>query len=128
MKLAPDELGHMSDAEIGAELTNVCGTGRWSAEMFLMFHVRRLDIWPTGDFSVRAGYAAAWRIEVPTPKALDALGAFRPYGSVVAYYAWKVSADPDLSATSSVRAVRWRPPTAKIQQPHLQGLNRPLWW
>jgi 3-methyladenine DNA glycosylase/8-oxoguanine DNA glycosylase len=40
------------------------GTGRWSAEMFLMFHLRRLDVWPTGDFTVRAGYAAAWGIEV----------------------------------------------------------------
>jgi DNA-3-methyladenine glycosylase II len=66
-----------------------------------------LDVWPTGDFSVPAGYAAAWGIEVPTPKALDGLGdLFRPYRSVVAYYTWKVSADPDLFATSPVRAVR----------------------
>jgi 3-methyladenine DNA glycosylase/8-oxoguanine DNA glycosylase len=43
---------------------------------------------------------------VLTPKALDALGdPFRPYRSVVAYYTWKVSAAPDLFATSSARAV-----------------------
>jgi 3-methyladenine DNA glycosylase/8-oxoguanine DNA glycosylase len=48
----------------------------------------------------------AWGIAVPTPKALDALGdSLRPYRSVVAYYTWKVSADPDLFATSSVREV-----------------------
>jgi DNA-3-methyladenine glycosylase II len=74
--------------------------------MFLMFHLRRLDVWPTGDFSVRAPTMPPPGNRGPTPKALDALGAFRPYRSVVAYYAWKVSADPDLFATSSVRAVR----------------------
>ena len=61
-------------------------------------------------------------IEVPTRKALDALGdPFQPYRSVVAYYTWKVSADPDLFATSSVRAVRRRPPTAKIHKPQSAG-------
>jgi 3-methyladenine DNA glycosylase/8-oxoguanine DNA glycosylase len=40
------------------------GTGRWSAAMFLVIHLRRLDVWPTGDFSVRAGYAATWGVEV----------------------------------------------------------------
>jgi hypothetical protein len=61
----------MRSADIAAELTNVRGTGCWSAAMFLMFHLRRLDVWPTGYFSVRAGYAPAWGIAVPTPKALD---------------------------------------------------------
>jgi 3-methyladenine DNA glycosylase/8-oxoguanine DNA glycosylase len=56
------------------------GTGRWSAAMFLVIHLRRLDVWPTGDFSVRAGYAAAWGNR-----------------------------------------------GAKLRQPHLKGLNRPLW-
>ena len=44
---------------------------------------------------------------MPIPNALDALGdPFRPYRSIVAYDTWKASADPDLFATSSVRAVR----------------------
>lgn len=54
----------MRSADIAAALTNVRGTGCWSAAMFLMFHLRRLDVWPTGDFSVRAGYAATWGVEV----------------------------------------------------------------
>jgi DNA-3-methyladenine glycosylase II len=110
----------MSDADIAAEPVNARGTGRWSAELYLIFHVRRLDVWPPGDFSVRVGYAPAWGIAVPTPKALDALcDPFRPYGSVVAYYAWKGWADPDLFATSSDRAGDVRR-IAKIQQRHFQ--------
>ena len=69
-------------------------------------HLRRLDVWPTGDFSVRARDGPAWGIAVPAPRALDGLGnPLRPYRSVVACSTWKVSADPDLFATSSVRAV-----------------------
>ncbi|MFB7225768.1 hypothetical protein [Streptomyces sp. NPDC056227] len=89
----------MSDADIAAELI----TGRGSAEMFLLFQLRRLDVWPTGDLSVRSGYVSAWSIATPTPKALDALGEqFRPYRSVIALYTWKVAANPAAFADDAV--------------------------
>jgi DNA-3-methyladenine glycosylase II len=73
-----------------ARLTTVRGIGKWSAEMFLMFQLRRLDVWPTGDLGVRKGYALAWQVPVPTPKQLDALGEpFHPFRSVVAWYCWR---------------------------------------
>ena len=50
------------------ELTLVRGIGRWTAEMFLMFQLRRLDVWPTGDLGVRKGFGLAWGIPTPTPK------------------------------------------------------------
>ena len=47
-------------------LSTVRGIGRWTAEMFLMFQLRRLDVWPTGDLGVRKGYGLAWGIPTPT--------------------------------------------------------------
>jgi len=80
-----------SDEELIAELSTVHGIGRWTAEMFLMFQLWRLDVWPVGDFGVRKGYGRAWGLpEAPTPKELGPLGdAFRPYRSVVAWYCWR---------------------------------------
>jgi len=79
-----------SDEDLIASLVTVCGVGRWTAEMYLMFQLRRLDVWPVDDLGVRQGYALAWNLDPPpTPKQLDPLGErFRPYRSVVARYCW----------------------------------------
>jgi DNA-3-methyladenine glycosylase II len=85
-------LAHLSDDEIVAQLSSVRGIGRWTAEMFLIFQLRRLDVWPTGDLGVRRGYGLAWGVPMPTPKQLDALGEpYRPYRSVVAWYCWRAA-------------------------------------
>lgn len=78
----------LSDEEVVNRLTTVRGIGRWSAEMYLMHCLRRLDVWPVGDLDVRAGYAIIWQIDPrPTAKDLEPLGdRFRPYRSVVARY------------------------------------------
>lgn len=74
-----------------AELSRVWGIGRWTSEMFLMFQLGRLDVWPTGDLGVRNGYAAAWGLAAPpAPGELEALGdRFRPWRSIVAWYCWR---------------------------------------
>jgi DNA-3-methyladenine glycosylase II len=79
-----------SDEEPIAALTAVRGIGRWTAEMYLMFQLRRLDVWPVDDLGVRQGYALAWKLDPPpTAKQLDPLGErFRPYRSIVARYCW----------------------------------------
>jgi DNA-3-methyladenine glycosylase II len=78
------------DAEVVARLSEVRGIGRWTAEMFLMFQLRRLDVWPTGDLGVRKGFALAWEIPLPTAKVLEPLAdPYRPYRSVVAWYCWR---------------------------------------
>jgi DNA-3-methyladenine glycosylase II len=80
----------LSDEEIAARLSSVRGIGPWTADMFLLFRLRRLDVWPTGDFGVRKGYGLAWGIPAPTAKELQPLGdPFRPYRSVVAWYCWR---------------------------------------
>ena len=80
-----------SDEEIVAKLVTVRGIGKWTAEMYLMFELRRLDVWPVNDLGVRQGYAIGWDLEnPPKPKELLALGEpFRPYRSVVALYCWE---------------------------------------
>lgn len=79
-----------SDEELIERLTTVRGIGRWTAEMYLMFQLRRLDVWPVDDLGVRQGYALVWKIDPPpTPKQLAPLGdRFRPYRSIVARYCW----------------------------------------
>lgn len=83
----------LSDDDLVAALCAVPGIGRWTAEMFLIFQLWRLDVWPVGDFAVRKGYGRAWGLpEAPTPKELAPLGeAFRPYRSVAAWYCWRAS-------------------------------------
>jgi DNA-3-methyladenine glycosylase II len=80
----------LDDEELIARLVQVRGIGRWTAEMYLMFQLRRLDVWPVDDLGVRQGYGLAWKLEPPpTAKALGPLGdRFRPYRSVVARYCW----------------------------------------
>jgi DNA-3-methyladenine glycosylase II len=85
-------LARESDEEIVARLSAVRGIGKWSAEIFLMFQLRRMDVWPTGDLGVRKGFGLAWNIPTPTPKQLDALGEpYHPYRSIVAWYCWRAA-------------------------------------
>jgi DNA-3-methyladenine glycosylase II len=88
-----DRLGRLPDDEIVRELTLVRGIGRWTAEMFLMFQLGRLDVWPVDDYGVRKGYAAIFgHTDPPTAKELVALGdRFRPYRSVAAWYCWRAT-------------------------------------
>jgi DNA-3-methyladenine glycosylase II len=98
-------LARVSDEEIVARLSTVRGIGKWSAEIFLMFQLRRLDVWPTGDLGIRKGYALAWAIPTPTPKQLDVLGEpYRPYRSVVAWYCWRAVQTYAGAARSAVTA------------------------
>jgi DNA-3-methyladenine glycosylase II len=88
--LSPRGLARQSDDEIKARLSSVRGIGPWTADMFLLFQLRRLDVWPTGDLGVRRGYGLAWQVPMPTPKELDPLGEqYRPYRSIAAWYCWR---------------------------------------
>ncbi len=90
--LEPRRLRALSDEDLTARLSSVRGIGKWTADMFLIFQLRRLDVWPTGDLGVRRGFGLAWGIPTPTAKELDPLGdPFRPYRSVVAWYCWRAA-------------------------------------
>jgi DNA-3-methyladenine glycosylase II len=88
--LAPRGLTRQSDEEVVTRLTTVRGIGPWTAHMFLIFRLRRLDVWPVGDFGVRQGYGLAWNVPPPTARELEPLGdPYRPYRTVVAWYCWR---------------------------------------
>jgi DNA-3-methyladenine glycosylase II len=91
-RIALDRIGRLSDEEVVDHLTQVRGIGPWTAQMFLLGTLGRLDVWPTGDYGVRAGFGRAWGLpDTPTAKELDELGEpFRPYRSLVAWYCWRV--------------------------------------
>ena len=84
-------LKKLDDDELVTRLVVVRGIGRWTAEMFLIFQLRRLDVWPIDDLGVRKGYGMAWGVSpMPTPKELAVLGEpLRPYRSVAAWYCWR---------------------------------------
>ena len=71
-------------------LTQVRGIGRWTVEMMLMFHLRRPDVLPVDDYSLRKAYAKAFnKRKLPTPQALEKLGEkWRPYRTVASWYLW----------------------------------------
>jgi DNA-3-methyladenine glycosylase II len=88
--LSPRGLARQSDEEVIARLSAVRGIGPWTAQMFLMLQLRRLDIWPVGDYGVRHGYGLAWNVPMPTARELEPLGErYRPYRTVVAWYCWR---------------------------------------
>jgi DNA-3-methyladenine glycosylase II len=92
VELDPAQLWDEPDDEVVARLSTVRGIGKWTSEMFLMFQLRRLDVWPTGDLGVRKGYGLAWGIPTPTAKQLDPLGEpYRPYRTVLTWYCWRAA-------------------------------------
>lgn len=87
-----DRLGRLPDDEVVTELVQVRGIGPWTAQMFLIFSLHRLDVWPSGDLGVANGYARAYGVERPVPSALDDLGErFRPHRSLAAWYCWRAA-------------------------------------
>ena len=85
----------MADEEIIAELTEVRGIGRWTAEMFLIFSLLRPDVFPLDDLGLQKGirrsYFKSRKISV---KSMTRLGeTWRPWRSVATWYLWR-SLDP----------------------------------
>jgi 3-methyladenine DNA glycosylase/8-oxoguanine DNA glycosylase len=88
-----DRVGRLSDDAVIQQLVTVRGIGPWTADMFLIFTLHRLDVWPVGDYGVRVGYSRAYGLpEVPTARELAPLGdRFRPYRTYAAWYCWRVA-------------------------------------
>ncbi|HKB18867.1 MAG TPA: DNA-3-methyladenine glycosylase 2 family protein [Candidatus Dormibacteraeota bacterium] len=87
-----DDVDSLSDDDLVARMVQVRGIGPWTAQMFLMFQLRRLDVWPVDDYGVRKGWATAHRLKEPLkPRDMLAEGEkFRPYRTIAAWYCWRV--------------------------------------
>ena len=86
-----DSLEKMPDDEVVAVLTAVKGVGRWTAEMFLIFTLGRLDVLPVDDLGLRKGIKMAYSTRtLPTgAEATRIAERWRPYRTVATWYLWK---------------------------------------
>lgn len=90
-RLVDEDLPKLSDDELVERVSAVKGIGRWTAEMFLMFHLRRPDIMPIDDLGVRNAFRRIYGLEeAPKPQEMLELSEpWRPYRSLGTWYLWQ---------------------------------------
>lgn len=84
-------IGRLSNEDVIGELTQVKGIGRWTAQMFLIFTLGRLDVFPYDDLGVRSAIRDLYDFdELPTKnECLEVAQAWAPYESVASWYCWR---------------------------------------
>jgi DNA-3-methyladenine glycosylase II len=84
-------IGRLSNDDIIESLIRVRGIGRWTAEMFLMFSLGRLDVFPVDDLGVRNGILKLYSLEKSTTHAeFRAIAEpWTPYASIGSWYCWR---------------------------------------
>jgi DNA-3-methyladenine glycosylase II len=84
-------LPELPDEEVIEHLTQVKGIGVWTAHMFLIFSLRRLNVLPTGDYGVQMALKRHYRKrKLPKPKDMEKIArAWEPYRSVACWYMWR---------------------------------------
>jgi len=90
-RLGLSRLDRLPDDDVVARLTTVRGIGPWTAHMYLLFFLRRADVWPIGDLGVRSGYARVHGLDAALPeKDMRSMGdAYRPWRSAASWYFWR---------------------------------------
>ncbi len=86
-----DRIGRLPDEAVIEMLTQVKGIGRWTAEMFLIFSLGRLDVLPVDDLGVRAAFKDLYGLDdLPDKKTCIELAApWRPYATIGSWYCWR---------------------------------------
>jgi DNA-3-methyladenine glycosylase II len=87
-RLDLERLRAMDDDAARAELTQVKGVGRFTADGVLLLALRRPDVWPAGDLALRRAVGRVWELDGPVSLAeVDAVGErFRPWRTLAAVY------------------------------------------
>ncbi len=94
--LDPDFLGHniddLTDLEVSEKLTSIRGVGQWTADMFMIFTLVRLDVLPLNDQGIRNGIQIFFKLDhIPhEEEMLDLTEHWKPYRSIASWYMWKV--------------------------------------
>ncbi len=89
-QLSGVRFARLSNEEAIERLTAVVGIGRWTAEMFLMFSMRRRDVFPVDDLGVRKGMERLFGVS-GVPETIERAECWRPYRTVASIYIWKAS-------------------------------------
>jgi DNA-3-methyladenine glycosylase II len=86
-----DKLDSLDDDAVIEALVSVKGVGRWTAQMFLMFRLGRLDVLPDADLGIQKGIQRAYGLrKLPTPEKVRSIGApWKPYSSIASWYLWR---------------------------------------
>ena len=90
-KLKIYSLSKLSDEEVVTQLTQIKGIGRWTAEMFLIFSLGRMDVLPVGDLGVqKAVQLLSSSSKLPTANEIEKMAEkWRPYRTIATWYLWK---------------------------------------
>jgi len=90
-ELELDRLDQLSDEEVIEEIVAVRGLGRWTAEMFLLFHLERPDVLSGGDLGIRKAIQIEYGlVEMPPPTRVLEIGEpWRPFRSLASLYLWE---------------------------------------
>lgn len=90
-ELLLDNLVNLSDEQVILELIKVKGIGRWTAEMFLIFCLKREDVFPLGDLGIKKAMKLLYNLDrLPTDEFILSISTkWRPYRSIAAWYLWK---------------------------------------
>lgn len=91
-----ETLPEMDDAAVVEHLTQVKGIGVWTAQMFLMFALRRPDVLPTADLGIRTAMKRAWSLpDLPKPPEMERIAApWKPWTSIACWYLWRSIDNP----------------------------------
>jgi DNA-3-methyladenine glycosylase II len=86
-----ERMGRLQDEEVIEALTQVKGIGVWTAQMFLIFSLGRLDVFPHDDLGVRVAIRNLYGLDdLPTKEISHQIStAWRPYASVASWYCWR---------------------------------------
>ena len=103
-------LGTLDDAEVIAALTAVRGIGTWTAEVFLIFQLQRLDVFPAADLALLTSMQRHYRLRArPTPaEGRRRAERWRPYRSIASWYLWRALNLPVMRPAAAISAARSR--------------------
>ena len=84
-------IGELSDEDVIADLTEIKGIGRWTAEMFLIFHLGRPDVISAGDLGIRRAIEVAYGLDdLPGPTDMERISdPWRPHRTLACLYLWR---------------------------------------
>ena len=87
-----DRLDELIDIEVSEKLTSIRGVGQWTADMFMIFTLARLDVLPVNDQGIRNGMQVFFELDhLPEAnKMLELTEHWKPYRSIASWYMWKV--------------------------------------
>ena len=90
-ELELERLAELPDEEVAEQLIAIKGLGRWTVDMFLIFHLGRPDILPVGDLGIRRAAQLTYGFdELPTPAELEQIAEpWRPWRSLASLYLWR---------------------------------------